>query len=345
MTARALSLWRRQWLDRTTGHHYGVFRILFVGGFFLAPFLLPLQATRVDVQRALSAGTEPYTHPVLLLRLVHLPLAADTWLGWLMIGLALTATIGIATRLSLVGVAVLHLYLGSTANSYGFIAHDTTVPAIVLIVLAACPGVTTFSIDAWLRSRGRPDADWTGHRARVPVWPARLVLVVLALAYFSSGYAKLHEAGPNWADGSTLQAYLTDPQPAPFLLADPDPDGGSFRDSVGLESFSYSSGRPRDFAVALSDHRALAAVLALTTLAWELTFPLVLLFRRLLFPYLAIGVAFHATVAVALGLTSFYTYPLTYLMFVDWNGLWDRLVARVRRSRHPALIGSSVGRG
>ena len=140
--ARALTEWRRQWLARTTGHHYGVFRILFVGGFFLAPFLLPLQATRVDVQRALSAGTEPYTHPVLLLRLIHLPLSADASLGWLMVGRALTATIGIATRLSLVGVAVLHLYLGSTANSYGFIAHDTTVPAIVLIVLAACPGVS-----------------------------------------------------------------------------------------------------------------------------------------------------------------------------------------------------------
>lgn len=111
MTARALSLWRRQWLDRTTGHHYGVFRILFVGGFFLAPFLLPLQATRVDVQRALSAGTEPYTHPVLLLRLLQLPTPAD----------------------------------------------------------------------AWLRSGGRPDADRTGHRARVPVWPGHRSVVAEGL--------------------------------------------------------------------------------------------------------------------------------------------------------------------
>jgi hypothetical protein len=273
---------------------------------------------------------------VLLLRLIDLPLSADTSLGWLMVGLPLTATIGVATRLSLVGVAVLHLYLGSTANSYGFIAHDTTVPAIVLIVLAACPGVATLSIDSWLRSRGRPDADWAGHRARVPVWPARLVLVVLAPTYFASGYAKLHEAGLDWADGSTLQAYLTDPQPAPFLLADP--DDVSFRDSVGLESFSYSSGRPRDFAVELSDNRALASLVALTTLAWELTFPLVLLFRRLLVPYLAMGIAFHATVALTLGLTSFYTYPLTYLIFVDWNALWDRLVAPARRSRHLQFV-------
>ncbi len=30
---------------------------------------------------------------------------------------------------------------------------------------------------------------------------------------------------------------------------------------------------------------------------------------------------------MTLGLTSFYTYPLTYLIFVDWNALWDRLVA------------------
>ena len=161
---------------------------------------------------------------------------------------------------------------------------------------------------------------------------------MLALTYLSSGYAKVHESGLNWADGSTLQAYLTDPQPAPFLIADPDPIAASFRDSVGLESFSYSSGRPRGFAVELSEHRALASVVALTTLVWELTFPLVLLFRRLLLPYLVVGVAFHLTVAVTLGLTSFYTYPLTYLIFVDWNALWARLAARTRRSALAATV-------
>ena len=79
------------------------------------------------------------------------------------------------------------------------------------------------------------------------------------------------------------------------------------------------------------------AVLALATLVWELTFPLVLLFRRLLLPYLAVGLIFHLTVALALGLTSFYAYPLTYLVFVNWNGLRDRAAAWFERARRPAV--------
>jgi hypothetical protein len=330
------SLWER-WYGDTTRYHYGVFRILFVGGFFLAPFLLPLQATRLDVARGLPPDTHPYTAPVLLLRLLDLPLSAEAGLAWLMLGLAITAVIGVATRVSLVGIAALYLYLGSTVNSYGFIAHDTTVPALVLVVLAVCPGVTSLSVDAWLRSRGRYGADWTGRRAKVPLWPARVVLVLLALAYFASGYAKVKEAGWDWADGTTLQAYLTDPQPAPYLIADPDPTVSSFRDPIGIESFAYSSGHPKQFAVEMAQHRSLMAALATTTLVWELTFPLVLFWRRLLFPYLAIGAMFHGTVALALGLTSFYTYPLTYLMFVDWNALWDRLGLTLHRPRRPAI--------
>jgi hypothetical protein len=329
---------RDRWFGDTTKYHYGVFRVLFVGGFFLAPFVLPLQATRLDVARAMSAETEAYTSPVLLLRLLHLPLSADATLAWLMLGLAITAIVGIATRVSLIGVAALYLYLGSTANSYGFIAHDTTVPALVLVVLAACPGVTSLSVDAWLRARGRGSANWTGRAARVPVWPARAVLVLLALAYFASGYAKVREAGWEWANGTTLQAYLTDPQPAPYLIADPNPSVTSFRDGIGLESFAYSSGRPKQFAIELAEHRSVMAALSTVSLLWELTFPLVLVSRRLLFPYLAVGALFHLTVALALGLTSFYTYPLTYLMFVNWNALWDRLDAIAHRARRPAAV-------
>jgi hypothetical protein len=167
----------------------------------------------------------------------------------------------------------------------------------------------------------------------VPKWPAQAILVLLALAYFASGYAKVKEAGWEWADGTTLQAYLTDPQPAPYLVADPDPTVTSFRDAVGIESFAYSSGHPKQFAVDLAQHRALMAGLATVTLLWELTFPLVLVFRRLLVVYLAVAVGFHVTVALAFGLTSFYTYPLTFLVFVDWNALWTRPDARLRRAR------------
>jgi hypothetical protein len=320
MAAGLLRAWRRYWFTSTTTHHYGVFRVLFVVGYFFAPFVLPLQGTRLDPIHALADAQPEFAQPTLLLRLVDLPLSPPSGLGMVMMLLAALAAIGLFTRLSLIALALVQLYLGSVVNSFGFIAHDTTVPTIVLVVLAFAPGVTAFSLDAWWKARRERDRTWTGFGAPVYVWPARLVLLVLALAYFASGYAKVVESGLRWADGQTLSAYMTDPQPAPYFLADDAATGdATFRDGVGLESFMYSSAAPSGLARRLADVEPLMAALALSSLLWELTFPLVLVWSRLLPWYLLVGVAFHGAVVLMFGLSSFYAYLLCYLLFVDWT--------------------------
>ena len=255
---------------------------------------------------------------MLLLRLLPLPVAPPSWLGPVIVILAVLAAVGIATRASLIALAATYLYAGSILNSYGFVAHDTTLPMIVLLVLAFSPGVTTCSLGAYLRRRSA-SGSWTGLGRKVPVWPARLILVVLALIYFSSGYAKLRETGLEWGDGKTLQTYATDPQPAPYFLQDPDADRESFRDLVGLESFLYSSGTPTSLLRTLAGNDLVMAIIATSSLLWELTFPLVIFVRRLLPWYLAVGLAFHMIVALTFKLYSFYSFPLCYLVFVDWT--------------------------
>ena len=167
-------------------------------------------------------------------------------------------------------------------------------------------------------SFGRRSANgsWTGLGRKVPVWPARLILVVLALIYFSSGYAKLRETGIEWGDGKTLQSYATDPQPAPYFLQDPDADREAFRDLVGLESFLYSSGTPTSLLRTLAGNDLVMAMIATASLLWWLTFPLPIFVRRLLPWYLGVGVAFHMIVALTFKL---YSFPLCYLVFVDWT--------------------------
>ena len=248
--------------------------------------------------------------------------------------LAVLAALGIATRASLIALAATYLYAGSILNSYGFVSHDTTLPMIVLLVLAFAPGVTTCSLSAYLRRRSA-SGSWTGLGAKVPVWPARLILVVLALIYFSSGYAKVRETGIEWGDGKTLQTYATDPQPAPYFLQDPDADREAFRDLVGLESFLYSSGTPTSLLRTLAGNDLMMAAIATMSLLWELTFPIVIFVRRLLPWYLGVGLAFHVIVALSFGLYSFYSFPLCYLVFVDWtrvDELRTELVERAQRS-------------
>jgi hypothetical protein len=331
MTSPA-SWWNRYWFQTSTKYHYGIFRILFVSGFFLLPVAMSAvglgvgQVSRIGRLDSLSSAPEDLAQPVLLLRLLPLPVAPPSWLGPVIVLLAVLAAVGIATRASLIALAAAYLYAGSILNSYGFVSHDTTLPMIVLLVLAFAPGVTTCSLGAYLRRRSA-SGSWTGVGRRVPVWPARLILVVLALVYFSSGYAKLRESGLEWGDGKTLQSYATDPQPAPYFLQDPDADREAFRDRVGLESFLYSSGTPTSLLRGLAGNDFIMAAIATMSLLWEVTFPVVLFVRCLLPWYLFVGVAFHVIVALSFGLYSFYSFPLCYLVFVDWT----RVTAYARR--------------
>ena len=258
---------------------------------------------------------------------------APGWLFPVVLMVTAMAALGLACRLSLVTLAALNLYLGSTLNSYGFIAHDTTLPTIFLLVLAFAPGASACSLDALIAARRGRGRDWVRLGAPLPVWPVRLLLVVMALVYFAAGYAKLRETGLEWANGNTLQAYITDPQPAPYLLADPDTSADAFRDGVGLESFLYSSGRPSPIARVIAGSDLLMALCAATSLFWELTFPIVIFVRRALPWYLLIGVAFHVIVSISFGLHSFYAFALCYVVFLDW----PRAIAWTSRTIHSAL--------
>ncbi len=261
------SWWSRYWFQTSARYHYGIFRILFVTGFFL----LPVALSRLGARGRPGVARRP---PRCAERRTGGPRAAGAaaaappaarratlWLGPVIVILAVLAAVGIATRASLVALAATYLYAGSILNSYGFVSHDTTLPMIVLLVLAFSPGVTTCSLSAYLRRRSA-SGSWTGLGAKVPVWPARLILVVLALIYFSSGYAKLRETGIEWGDGKTLQTYATDPQPAPYFLQDPDADREAFRDLVGLESFLYSSGTPTSLLRTLAGNDLVMAAIA-----------------------------------------------------------------------------------
>jgi hypothetical protein len=325
--------WDRFWFSSSDHYQYGLFRILLVVGLFVVAW----DEWQFGNLSALSKAPAEFAAPTFLVQLfgLSIPLSPElvTPLLWLLRILILTSALGLATRFSLIALATLNLYLNSLINSFGFIDHATTLPSLTLLVLAFAPGVAQFSLDALIvhiRKNG-----WTLPGAfrpltgTFPVWPAHLILVIMALAYFSSGYSKIRFGSLAWMDGRTLATYLGEPRPADYFVAQPSLNTQArWRDGVGLGSFVYSTGNPTRLARALSTSIPAVALLSIFTVLFEITFPLVLIFRRLLPIYLIMGVLFHVGIMLTLSLYSFYSYIVCYLLFVDWKQL-EAILVRV----------------
>jgi Vitamin K-dependent gamma-carboxylase len=157
-----------------------------------------------------------------------------------------------------------------------------TIRTTILFYLMLCPCGAAWSVDAWKR----------GETARlfVPPWPLRLLFVQLALIYFYNGVHKL--LGPQWRAGHTLH----------YVLGD-----------LALSRISYAE-LPAPYL----------AIQCLTwlVLAWELTFPLLVLWRPTRTAVLLLGAAFHVGIGLTMELGVFAPYVLClYLPLLPWERL------------------------
>jgi hypothetical protein len=182
-------------------------------------------------------------------------------------------------------------------NCFGKSGHGTIPLLYALLFFALSPCGRVLSVDALLRRIGRrlrelPHAPPV-RRSMHARWPFELLFVELAAYYFLAGFAKLASSGVAWADGHTLQYYL-------------------------LEKATPSG-------LWLASHPALCAVLSALVLAFELAWPLAVVFRRLRPAFFAAGLAFHAGTIVMLRI-SFWPVWVLYALFVPWSAL----VARAR---------------
>ena len=311
-------------------YQLGIFRA------FLALWILHDYLVRLFPRLATIAGrSREFFNPSLLTRALEalsLPVPPEPGnlelLRVFACGIACTALLGIFTRVSLVALAATNLYLGAAVNSWGYAAHSTALPALLLVIVAAAPGATTFSCDAlfaaWrARRRGQP--------ARVPervlggafsAWPIRLSLLLLCLFYFASGHSKLRHSGLRWADGRTLEFYLSGGSvlgnglPQRFLSDPRAPTSDKWRDGYGLVDYAYL-GRPTALGHGLSRSPTLVRLVSIATLLFELSFPLALLGRRLTLAYLLAGTLFHVGIILTLRI-EFWSSLVVYLLFVDW---------------------------
>lgn len=224
----------------------------------------------------------------------------------LMTVLFITSIIGWRTRLSLLGAAVLYFYFQqidaiSTITKYTVIA----VHLLLLLGLSNCGAI--WSVDRWLsnrRGRGMPLASCTA-----PIWPQRLMQLLLGIIYFGAAVTKLHT--PAYFSGDQLMYWMM------TYLNNAHPLG--------------------DY---LTQHPVMIVVCSYLALVWEITFLFTVWRPWLRVPVLVVGTIFHLMTWFTLGLIVFPMVMISaYFCFVTEDDV-RRLAHRFRglRQRISRLI-------
>jgi Vitamin K-dependent gamma-carboxylase len=208
--------------------------------------------------------------------------------------------LGVCTRVSAAAAWALSLSFDNL-NWYINNAGDQ-VRGLALFYLMLTPCGAAWSVDSWLARRGgrRPGPVY------VYPWALRLLFVQMAVIYFCNGVYKVF--GADWQKGESLYHVWCD---------------------LVLTRISYAQ-LPAPFW--------LTRLMSWTVLAWELTFPILVLLKWTRTPALLFGVAFHLGIFATLELGGFGPYMIAlYLPLLPW----DRWLGQ-RERRAPAKAGGAA---
>jgi hypothetical protein len=208
---------------------------------------------------------------------------------------AVLATLGLRTRISLPVAWLAAVPLISMTSSLGKTVHNDVLLLLCLLPLVPSPAGSAWSLDARWRGTGAA-ASWRFG------WPVRTSMLVVAGAYFFSGFAKLLHAGPAWVTGGNLRWVLY--------------------------ASSDAQAHANQVALFVADRPWLAHLLAAGALAVELCFPLALWRPRLAWVLVPAVVALHAGIWAAMRLDYWPMAATVLIVMVDWPAV----VARLRGS-------------
>ena len=255
--ARALARWwQAYWFRPVPVRRLAVLRIL-VAAYVVQDLLLGRWMLRY------ATVSEEFYEPIHVIRLLSLPRLGPeelTALYIVLVGAALCAFVGLATRPALTVAAPLYIYWYATFYSYGEVSNSRTAVAMALIVLAIAPAGRAYSLDSYLaRRRGKPLVE---EDDEVAGWAFQVLTVLLVYMYFFAGLTKLRVTGFDWLYSGAFERGIADEGAAPALWL-------------------------------AGNHLWLVWAMALGVLVFELCSPILLIRGRLRQWYAGIAVLFH----------------------------------------------------
>jgi len=260
---------------------------------FVQTGLTVLIALRIGLgsYRQLAGTPDPLFDPVPILAWLPSMPSAEVIIGLQVVGVG-AALLALARRWPRAAFAVAwvcYLVLAGIRGSRGKVLHND-----LLLLWSSVPFLLAPVTARW--------GDRT--RSRTWGWPLRAATVIAALIYFFAGYHKLRRTGIDWALGENVQ-YV--------MLWGP---------SIGAAKWD-------SMATWVGETAWAAKATGASMLLFELTFPIVLVWRRLQPLYGLIAVALHVATFLFLGLDYWAWAATALLLFVDWPRLWDRMRRRV----------------
>ncbi|NIP31162.1 MAG: hypothetical protein GTO02_15725 [Candidatus Dadabacteria bacterium] len=148
--------------------------------------------------------------PILLFQYFPIPVLNAKILG--IIGLIwkcslFFSSIGILTRINTIISFLFGIYLLGIINSFGKASHAECLMLVVLLVLAFSRCGDGFSVDKLIRDKFYRNKNIKIIQGEY-IWPIKLIMVLLTLAFFSAGMSKLKNSGFDWITSDYLSNLL-----------------------------------------------------------------------------------------------------------------------------------------
>jgi Vitamin K-dependent gamma-carboxylase len=211
----------------------------------------------------------------------------------------IASTAGLFTSVSTKTSFLLVLFYQGLVRSFGHFNHDEMLGVYCLAVLAFTPCGDDFSLDHWLRRTEKERPLWAY------AYPILLMQLLMAWVYFSSALIKLRVAGMKYLSVDNLPALAI------------------FHSLDNLHDTYFK------LAFWLPQVRGYLPYAVAVVLAWELLFPLAVLWRRARWWILGAGVVFHVSTLFLMNI--FFPHQLAlYLIFIDWDAIARRFNVRPR---------------
>lgn len=262
---------------------------------------LAIRLTR-SIYEALSHQPAALYRPLSFMKFLHQMPSENVvhMLQSIGIAAAVSAAVGFRTRISLVMAMACALVLNGMTTSIGKVVHNDVMLMLAIVPLVASRCADVWSVDAWRHAHSK------GARSSPAItagpgygWPVRVAMIVVAGAYFFTGWQKIINSGPAWFASGNLRWVL-------------------YASSDGQSS-------PNPFALALAGQAWLAHLVAFGTMVIETTFPVVLFKRSLARLYVPAVVGMHVGILLAMRLDYTAQIVTVVAVFTNWSWIADRL--------------------
>ncbi|HEY9774902.1 MAG TPA: HTTM domain-containing protein [Planktothrix sp.] len=233
----------------------------------------------------------------------------DGWACALLLVACVTTAIGFHTRKSAIIASLLATYVFLVPQLAGGFAHNDLALLWFAYMLAASPCGDVLSVDAAIKAWRTADSSApspTRQSLRYGV-PAKFIFVLLGIIYLFPGLCKLHALGLDWGSAHNMRQEL----------------------------WSHWVSERVVSPLRVDQSPLLCHILGLSTLAFETSAILLVLFPLGRAVLVVAGPLFHSGIWLLMGI-QFLSLQLCYVGLVDWQYLCQRL--SVRFIKQPKVI-------